>query len=167
MKYFSLKNSQGLTLLELLITMAIIIILAMVAVPSYNTFMANERFAVASNELNNAYRFARNEALKTSHSMILKATTTVTTADGKEKWLGWQVLSSSTSTTPLLVSRIPHESITIIASGAGDTVTVKGRGSLVSSISFTISGASKTSLLCIYASGQSVFRYPEKGESCS
>jgi type IV fimbrial biogenesis protein FimT len=154
MRFYSLKKSQGLTLIELMVTMAIIIILAMVAVPSYSTFMANERFAVASNELYNAYRFARNEALKTSTSMTLEAS-----------GAAWTVTNSSSAL--LSVSKIRHDSITISSSSAA--VTVRGIGSLSggSKVSFTITGAGKTSLLCIFASGQSVLRDPEKGESCS
>ncbi|HEY7866189.1 MAG TPA: GspH/FimT family pseudopilin, partial [Psychromonas sp.] len=112
MRFSSTKKSQGLTLIELLITMAIIIILAMVAVPSYSTFMANERFAVASNELYNAYRFARNEAIKTSSSMTLEATSV------DDVWAnGWQVTHySGAVATVLSVSKVPHSSI--IISGA-------------------------------------------------
>jgi type IV fimbrial biogenesis protein FimT len=143
MRFYSTKNVKGLTLLELLITMAIIIILAMVAVPSYSTFMANERFAVASNELYNAYRYARNEAIKTSSSMTLEA------KDGD--WAnGWQVKNSSGDV--LFESKTPHDSI--IVSGAA--VTVLGRGSLDASASFTITGTNKCSSLSVLSSGQSV-----------
>jgi len=143
-----MKKSPGFTLLELLITLAIMIILGMVAVPSYSTFMANERFAAATNDLNNAYRFARNEAIKTSTSMTLEAN------DGD--WEnGWQVKSSSDDPA-LFVSKVPHSSISI----SGAAVTVRGGGALSggSSVSFTITGANKTRRLCILSSGQSVLQ---------
>jgi type IV fimbrial biogenesis protein FimT len=114
-------------------------------VPSYSTFMANERFAVASNELYNAYRFARNEAIKTSSSMTLEATTV------DDVWAnGWQVTNSSNDV--LLVSKIPHLSVVI----SGAAVTVKGMGSLSGSMqTFTITGADDTNCISILASGQS------------
>jgi type IV fimbrial biogenesis protein FimT len=157
MRFYSTKNVKGLTLLELLITMAIIIILAMVAVPSYSTFMANERFAVASNELNNAYRFARNEALKTSTSMTLDATS----VDTEGHWREWQVKSSSAAIPTVFVSKRAHSSIDI----SGAAVTVMGRGSLSggSSVSFTITGTNKCSSLTVLSSGQSVL----EDEVCS
>jgi len=150
MKYSLMKNSQGFTLLEVLITLVILTILGMVGVPSYNTFMANERFAAATNDLNNAYRFARNEAIKTSTSMTLEATSV------DDVWAnGWQVTHySGASPTVLFVSKEPHSSVEI----SGAAVTVRGRGSLSggSNVSFTITGANKTRRLCIFSSGQSV-----------
>jgi len=148
MLFYSLKKSPGFTLLELLITLAIMIILGMVAVPSYNSFMANGRFATATNDLNNAYRFARNEAIKTSTSMTL--------APNDGDWgNGWQVKNSSD--TVLLASKIPHSSVEI----SGAAVTVRGRGSLSggSNVSFTITDdTTKTRLLCILSSGQSILQ---------
>ncbi|ABM04941.1 pilin, putative [Psychromonas ingrahamii 37] len=144
MKFSSTKNSQGMTLLELLITLAIIIILSSIAVPSYRTFMANERFAIASNELYNAYRFARNEAIKTSSSMTLKPKT--------GGWVnGWQVTDSSG--TVLLVSKKPHDSITV----TGVAVTVKGMGALSGGgVTFLVEGLDgKSSCLSVLSSGQS------------
>ena len=118
MKYSARKYAQGLLLLELLLVMAMVTIFAMIGVPSFNSFMAEERLAVATNELYNAYRFARNEALKTSSSIKLDA------VDGD--WAkGWQVISSSSGVdTVLYKSKVPHASITVSASA----VTVKGMG---------------------------------------
>jgi len=141
-----MKKSQGLTLLELLITMAIIIILAMVAVPNYSTFMANERFASASNELYNAYRFARNEALKTSTPMTLDALT----VDDDGNWTKWQIKNSDE--VVLFESKAPHSNINI----SGTAVTVMGMGALYGgSATFSITGASKCSSLSVLSSGQS------------
>jgi len=146
MKFYSTKKTLGLTLIELLVTIAIIIILASVGVPSYNKFMANERFAVAINELYSAYRYARNEAIKTSSPITLEAS-------GGAWTNGWQVKNNST--TVLLVSRIPHSSIVI----SGAALTVTGMGSLSgNSASFTVSDENKTRRLCVLASGQSVLQ---------
>lgn len=143
MKYSSIKKFQGLTLLELLITLGIIVILASIGVPSYNTFMANERFATASNELYNAYRFARDEAIKTSTPMTLEAN------DGG--WAkGWLVKNSDDSV--LFVSKTPHSSITI----SGAAVTVMGMGALSGgAATFSITGPNKSSCLFVFSSGQS------------
>ncbi|MEH6453301.1 MAG: GspH/FimT family pseudopilin [Psychromonas sp.] len=145
MKYTSLKSSNGLTLIELMIVVSIIMILAMVGVPSYNTFIANERFAVATNELYNAYRFARNEAIKTSSSMTLEASGGLWTN-------GWQVENASGAV--LSVSRAPHSTIGI--SSAVDTLTVMGMGSISGSMAtFTVSSDTKTRCLTVLSSGQS------------
>lgn len=135
-----------MTLMELLVTLALIAILIVVGVPSYNTFIANERFAIATNELYNAYRFARNEALKTSSSMTLQATIVGGVADD---WAnGWQVLNISDAV--LLESKKPHASISI----SGSVVTVTGMGS-ANSANFSISGSNKSNCLSVLSSGQS------------
>lgn len=152
MRFYSTKKLHGLTLLELLVAMVIVSILAMVGVPSYNTFMANERFAVASNELYNAYRFARNEAIKTSRSMKLDAMT----VDDVKSWAnGWEVTNSSG--TVLLVSKKPHSSISV----SGTAVTVEGMGSLSDgNVTFSITGPDdKSSCLSVLSSGQSILEY--------
>jgi type IV fimbrial biogenesis protein FimT len=151
MRFCSKKNSQGMTLLELLITLAIIIIISSIAVPSYRTFIDNERFAIASNELYNAYRFARNEAIKTSRSMTLEP------KDGD--WAnGWQVTNNSSDV--LLVSKKPH--LSIIVSGAA--VTVEGMGALSDGgVTFSITGSDgRNNCLAVLSSGQSRL----KDEAC-
>lgn len=144
MKYRSIKYSQGLTLLELLIVMAIVVIFATIGVPSFNSFMARERLAVATNELYNAYRFARNEAIKTSSSMTLNATT----VDDDGYWRGWQVTDKDGNV--LLVSKIPHTTVDVSASA----VTVLGRGSVASAVDYTVSSDEGTRCISILVSGQ-------------
>jgi len=145
MSSFSLKSRQGLTLIELLVTIVIIMIIVMVSVPNYSNFVANERFAVATNQLYNAYRFARNEALKTSSSMILDAKE----IGGVSDWAnGWQVKNSDGDL--LLESKKPHESITV----SGNVVTVNGTGS-ATSVDMSIVGPNKANCLTILSSGQS------------
>ncbi|MFT6984440.1 MAG: type IV fimbrial biogenesis protein FimT [Psychromonas sp.] len=137
-----MNNSQGLTLLELLIVMAIVAIFAVIGVPSFSSFVAKERLAVATNELYNGYRFARNEALKTSSSMTLDAVS--------GDWsLGWQVKNSAG--TVLFESKVPHSSITVSASA----VTVKGMGSVSSAVNYSITDATDTNCILILTSGQS------------
>ncbi len=142
MKHHSLKNLQGLTLVELLVVMAIVMIFAVIGVPSFNAFMSKERLAVATNELYNAYRFARNEAIKTSASMTLDAA-----AGGWGN--GWQVKNSSN--TVLLKSKVPHTSITVSASA----VTVQGMGAVDSAVNYSIAGSEGTNCIRILTSGQS------------
>jgi type IV fimbrial biogenesis protein FimT len=144
MRYYLQKNVQGLTLLELLVTMAVIAVFAAIGVPSFSTFMANERLAVATNELYNAYRFARNEALKTSSPMTLAAVDSTNWA--KE---GWQVTNSDGDV--LFKSKVPHSSITVSAS----VITVLGRGSVAAPANYSVTGASGTNYICILGSGQS------------
>ncbi len=135
-----------MTLMELLVTLAIMVILAFIGVPSYQQFVENERFAVATNELYKAYRFARNEAIKTSTPMTLEA--------NPGGWAnGWSVKDSSANV--LFVSKKPRAGITV----SGASITVFGRGALSGgNAAFSISSSSKARYLCVLSSGQSILQ---------
>jgi type IV fimbrial biogenesis protein FimT len=59
-----MKKYSGFTLVELMITLAIVGILLMVGVPSLKTFMQGNQLIAASNELVSALHVARSEAIK-------------------------------------------------------------------------------------------------------
>ncbi len=145
MKLSYFKKQSGFTLIELLVVLAIIGILSSVGVPSYNKFIEHGRFSQATNDLYNAYRFARAEAIKTSSPMTLQPKT--------GGWAnGWEVVSSGGGT--LLSVRAPHNTVYI----SGNIITVFGRGSVSlasATTSLTISSAQRTLSICILQSGQS------------
>jgi type IV fimbrial biogenesis protein FimT len=73
---------RGFTLIELMVTIAILAITLGLAVPSFQEFVARNRLAAATNELVSALALARSEAVKRA------ARVTVASAD----WTaGWQV----------------------------------------------------------------------------
>lgn len=58
-----IKLNSGFTLLELMITVAVLTILVGIAVPSYQTFVQNSRLDDAAQKLYSAFNSARQEAL--------------------------------------------------------------------------------------------------------
>lgn len=58
------QRTRGFTLLELLITMAVVAILAAVAVPSFQNMIATQQVRSAASDLVSALNFARSEAVK-------------------------------------------------------------------------------------------------------
>jgi type IV fimbrial biogenesis protein FimT len=70
MKYF--PASRGFTLVELLITIAIVAILMTIAVPSYRDMVMRNRVSAASSELLAAINLARSEAVTRGAKVTLE-----------------------------------------------------------------------------------------------
>ncbi len=65
------KRVQGFTLLELMVTVAIMAIMAAVAFPSMRDFVSNSRLVNRSEQIANAFRFARTEAVRMNTPVLL------------------------------------------------------------------------------------------------
>lgn len=70
------RRSRGFTLVELMVTVAILVILLAIGVPAMQGFLASRQVAGKADALASAIRFARSEALKRSQSVTICQTTT-------------------------------------------------------------------------------------------
>ncbi|WP_417706967.1 GspH/FimT family pseudopilin [Rheinheimera aquimaris] len=89
------NNSEGFTLVELMVAVAVLAIIATVGVPSFNSLLQGNRLASASNQLLSAYHSARSEAIKRSQNVSLCATTDGTTCAAVANWQNWLVVSGN------------------------------------------------------------------------
>ncbi len=65
------RYSQGLTLIEVLITLMVASVLLGVGIPNFNQFIANNRMATAANDLVSAMHLARGEAIKRRQNVTI------------------------------------------------------------------------------------------------
>ena len=65
------KRVQGFTQLELMVTVAIMAIMAAIAFPSMRDFVSNSRLVNRSEQIANAFRFARTEAVRMNTPVLL------------------------------------------------------------------------------------------------
>jgi len=87
-----MKKYSGFTLIELMITLAIVGILLMVGVPSLKTFMQGNQLIAASNELVSALHIARSESIKLSSRVSICDSSDGKTCGGTGDWSnGWIV----------------------------------------------------------------------------
>ena len=70
-------HAEGVTLVELLITMAVIATVLSVGIPTFTEFLRNNRMAAAANDLVSAIHLTRTEALKRRAIIVMCASTEV------------------------------------------------------------------------------------------
>jgi type IV fimbrial biogenesis protein FimT len=84
-------RSRGFTLIELMVTLTILAIMMGIAVPSFRTFVENQKVKTASFELMTSVMIARSEAIKRNATATLTPT-------ASESWAsGWSVAAGTTT----------------------------------------------------------------------
>jgi len=68
-------ETSGFTLVEMMVTIAVLAILTAVAIPAYRAFILNSRMTAQANEFLTALSFARSEAIKRNANVTLSAKT--------------------------------------------------------------------------------------------
>lgn len=77
-------RNSGFTLVELMVTVAVVAILASIAAPSFSEMIKNNRLAAVANDLTADLMFARSEATKRGVSVTLCASSTGTECSGTD-----------------------------------------------------------------------------------
>jgi Tfp pilus assembly protein FimT len=90
----NLISKQGLSLIEMIIILSVIIILILVAIPTFTTLIQNYRLSTAAETLYNMLQYARSEAVKQNTSIY------VTVQTGDNWCYGINAGSACTCSTP-------------------------------------------------------------------
>ena len=87
-----MKKNSGFTLTELMVTLVIVGIVAVIGGPSLRTFVQGSQLVSSSNELVSTLHVARSEAIKLNRKVTICASTDGTSCSGGAKWQkGWIV----------------------------------------------------------------------------
>lgn len=99
-------RQRGVTLIEMMVTLAVAAILLAAAVPSFSALLQNNRAAAQVNELVAAIHAARGEAIKRGFPVTVCASSNQSSCSGGSSWTsGWIVFQDQVATgspqTPL------------------------------------------------------------------
>ncbi len=84
------KNNSGFTLIEMMVTVAIVGIFASIALPSFSNLIESNRISTATNELVSNLLLTRSEALKRSNTVTLCPSTNQTNCSASSDYsTGW------------------------------------------------------------------------------
>ncbi|WP_250656788.1 GspH/FimT family pseudopilin [Alkalimarinus coralli] len=89
------RQATGFTLVELMVTLAVAAILLSIAVPSFSSFIQNNRITSATNHLVAHLQYARSEAVSKGLAVNLARNTTSTAKDLSK---GWTIYTDAGST---------------------------------------------------------------------
>jgi type IV fimbrial biogenesis protein FimT len=85
---------RGFTLVELMVTIAVMVVLAMIAVPSYDNVLLSNRLGAYATDLVAASQLARSEAIKRNAQVTLCASSNGSSCASNGQWeAGWIVVS--------------------------------------------------------------------------
>ena len=97
----SANRQCGFTLVELMVTIALVAILTSLAVPSFGEMFRQWRRDSATRELLTSLQLARAEAIKTSRQIVVCPSTSGSTCAASTEWrTGWMVFVDDGAGTP-------------------------------------------------------------------
>lgn len=122
------RRIAGFTLIEMMVTIAVLVILLTIVAPSFRQLIANQRIKTAAFDLFSALNYARSEAVKRNDSVTLQAGATSNGA-----WAtGWRLVDPTDSTKYLRSwGPITNLSVTEKAGPGTTAITYGNDGRLV------------------------------------
>jgi type IV fimbrial biogenesis protein FimT len=147
------RRSVGFTLVELVVTIAVLAILTAVAYPNMTAMINGQRLTSTANELVGALQIARNEAIRRNLRVAFCRTTNGTAcATGKAAWTQWLVVaqkkpgaalddvirSGNVTTNVQVKSSVADDTLLFRSDGLGRASAAAGAGLLDGSITICI-----------------------------
>ena len=140
MRYRSSKPN-GLTLVELVVTILMASILLAVAIPSFRSLIVRTRVVTAVNSFVSSLNLARSEALKRGQRVTVCTSSDGATCDPAVDWdQGWIVFSEIAPPNAVVDA---GETVISVRDGLDPQFTLVGNGNVADYVSFANNGATQ------------------------
>lgn len=134
-----MNADKGFTLIELLVTLAVAVIVLMVAVPNFRAFVQQNRLATTTNTIVTALNLTRSEAVRRGARVTLCKSADGQTCTSSGNWdQGWIVFSDPDSN-----GEVGGASIIRMHAGLHADQTLTGSSDVAGYISYAASGQSR------------------------
>lgn len=137
-----MKKMHGFTLIELMITVALIAIISSMALPAFRDMVSSQRIMTSANEIVTTFHQARSEAIKRSRQVNIVACKPDCGSTGAADWNnGWQIITDIGGTDTVIGEHAALAgSINITANGTtlfATSYTYSAQGRLAPNITAT------------------------------
>lgn len=134
-----MKSFRGVTLIELLVTISILVILMAIAAPSFTTFIVNNRLGNHSTSLYASLILARSEAIKRNKRVVVCKSSDGATCTGN--WnQGWIVFVDTNNDAAVSSGENLVQIVPALTSG----FTLTGNTNVASYVSYSPDGTNKS-----------------------
>ena len=123
-----MKPNIGFTLLELMITLAIISVVMVIGVPSFQNFIKNDRLVTQINTLVGHLAYARSEAALRHQSVVICASDTQTSCSTANWASGWIIFVDSNNDSNFSAG---EDMLRVVEELSGDNTLTSTVGSIV------------------------------------
>lgn len=133
------KNIQGFTLIELIVTMAVVSILLLTGIPMLNQMTTNNRQVTQINNIAGSLAIARSESIKRGQSITLCGSSDGATCDTSNWESGWIIFTDADNNAVL--NSTSESMLKIVDSFSGDSTLRLSRSDSTSVIRYKSDGS--------------------------
>ncbi len=134
--FYMKQVQQGLTLIELLVGMAVVVITLTVGVPSFQDFLKDSRLTTQVNEMVSSFNYARMEAVQRSRVVRVSAANN-NWANGWTVWVDLDADGQLDTNENLLTMQALDTGMTLTPQGGATELLYSGEGMITGGVGET------------------------------